>query len=190
MKHKSADSSFFKYKTHLAIIEKRIILEAVVISGEKGDGPVLLKLQEISLQNGIAVDTIIGDASYSGKENLSLSGKQKKILTKPKPSISQSFRKNKNKFHYNKDADIFVFPQVMQPYQKIVRVKKMLAKSTESLLFDVGKCFCPLKNGFYKDGAKTKTYSVSIKSNLHREQIIFQETDHYLQKSKHRYRIS
>ncbi len=56
--------------------------------------------------------------------------------------------------------------------------------------FDVEKCkSCPLKNGCYKDGAKTKSYSVSIKSNLHQEQIIFQETDYYLQKSKHRYKI-
>jgi Transposase DDE domain len=54
----------------------------------------------------------------------------------------------------------------------------------------VEKCkSCPFKNGCYKDGAKTKTYSVSIKSDLHQEQIIFQETEHYLQKAKHRYKI-
>ena len=84
MGHKSSDSSFFGHKIHLAIIEKRVIIEAVVISGEKGDGPVLLKLLEISLQNGIAVDTIIGDAAYSGKENLSLPGKQKKSIDQTK----------------------------------------------------------------------------------------------------------
>ncbi len=28
-----------------------------------------------------------------------------------------------------------------------------------------------LKEGCYKEGAKTKTYSVSIKSDLHQEQI-------------------
>jgi len=37
--HKSADSSFFGYKTHLAMTEERIITAAVVTSGEKGDGP-------------------------------------------------------------------------------------------------------------------------------------------------------
>jgi transposase len=70
--HKSADSSFFGYKTHLAMTDERIITAAVVTSGEKGDGPELPKLLEISKQNGIVVDTIIGDAAYSGKENLSL----------------------------------------------------------------------------------------------------------------------
>jgi len=39
--HKSADSKFFGYKTHLAMTEERIITAAVVTSGEKADGPEL-----------------------------------------------------------------------------------------------------------------------------------------------------
>ena len=35
--HKSADSNFFGYKTHLAMTEERIITAAVVTSGEKGE---------------------------------------------------------------------------------------------------------------------------------------------------------
>jgi hypothetical protein len=41
----------------------------------------------------------------------------------------------------------------------------------------------------YKEGAKTKMYSVSIKSELHQGQMVFQETDHYKEKAKHRYKI-
>ena len=56
--------------------------------------------------------------------------------------------------------------------------------------FDVEKCkSCPLRNGCYKEGAKTKTYSVSIKSELHQDQIAFQETEYYKEKPKHRYKI-
>ncbi len=56
--------------------------------------------------------------------------------------------------------------------------------------FDVEKCkTCPLKEGCYKEGAKTKTYSVSIKSELHKEQQEFQETDYYKEKASHRYKI-
>ncbi len=36
--HKSADSSFFGYKTHLAMTEERIITAAIVTTGEKSDG--------------------------------------------------------------------------------------------------------------------------------------------------------
>lgn len=79
--HKSADSSFFGYKTHIAMTEERIITAAVVTSGEKGDSPELPKLLQTSQENGIEVDTIIGDAAYSGKENLKLaSGQNIKLL--------------------------------------------------------------------------------------------------------------
>jgi len=109
--HKSADSSFFGYKTHLAMTEERIITAAVVTSGEKGDGPELPKLLEISQNNGIAVDTIIGDSAYSGKENIELTAEQGiKVVAKLNPAITQGFRKDEDRFDYNKDADMFVCP--------------------------------------------------------------------------------
>lgn len=44
--HKSDDSSFFGYKTHIAMSDERIITAAIVTSGEKGDGPLLEDLVE------------------------------------------------------------------------------------------------------------------------------------------------
>jgi transposase len=90
--HKSIDSSFFGYKTHLAMTEERIITAATVTSGEKGDGPELPKLLEISQGNGIEVDTIIGDAAYSGKENLKLTSEQNvKVVAKLDPLNNTRF---------------------------------------------------------------------------------------------------
>lgn len=109
--HKSAESSLFGYKTHLAMTEERIITAAVVTSGEKGDGPELPKLLEISQQNGIEVDAVIGDSAYSGKENLTLlNGQGIKVVAKLNPTITQGYRKEEDKFDYNKDAGMFVFP--------------------------------------------------------------------------------
>lgn len=190
--HKSADSSFFGYKTHIAMTEERIITAAVVTSGEKGDGPELPKLLEISQQNGIDVDTIIGDAAYSGKENIKLTSKQDiKIVAKLNPSITQGFRKNEDIFDYNKDADMFVCPKGHIAIRKARQGKKNVGENqVDTYYFDVEKCkTCPLKNGCYKDGAKSKTYSVSIKSDLHKEQIVFQETEYFKDKAKHRYKI-
>jgi transposase len=190
--HKSADSSFFGYKTHLAMTEERIITAAVVTSGEKGDGPELPKLLEISQVNGIEVDTIIGDAAYSGKENIKLTSKQDiKIVAKLNPSITQGFRKNEDLFDYNKDADMFVCPAGHIAIRKARQGKKNVGNNqVDTYYFDVEKCkTCPLKNGCYKDGAKSKTYSVSIKSDLHKEQIVFQETEYFKDKAKHRYKI-
>jgi transposase len=190
--HKSADSSFFGYKTHLAMTEERIITAAVVTSGEKGDGPELPKLLAISQENGIDVDTIIGDGAYSGKENLKLTSKLNiKVIARLNPSITQGFRKDEDKFDYNKDADRFVCPAGHMAVRKARQGKKNVGENqVDTYYFDVHKCkSCPFKEGCYKEGAKTKTYSVSIKSDLHQDQIAFQETDYYKEKTKHRYKI-
>lgn len=190
--HKSSESSFFGYKTHLAMTEERIITAAVVTSGEKGDGPELPKLLEISQENGIDVDTIIGDAAYSGKENLKIASEQNiKVVARLNPSITQGFRKDADKFDYNKDADRFVCPAGHLAIKKARGGSKNIGTNqVDTYYFDVEKCkSCPLKNGCYKDGAKTKTYSVSIKSELHQDQMAFQETEYYKEKAKHRYKI-
>jgi transposase len=192
MGHKSADSSFFGYKTHLAMTEERIITAAVVTSGEKGDGPELSKLLEISQQNGIDVDTIIGDGAYTGKENLKLtSGQNIKVVARLNVTIAQGARKDEDKFDYNKDADRFICPAGHMAIRKARLGKKNVGTNQkQTYYFDVEKCkTCSLKEGCYKEGAKTKTYSVSIKSDLHQEQISFQETDYYKEKAKHRYKI-
>ena len=190
--HKSADNSFFGYKTHLAMTEERIITAAVITSGEKGDGPELPALLEISQTNGIKVDTIIGDGAYAGKENLKLAGSQDiKIVAKVNPSITQGFRKDEDKFDFNKDADRFVCTAGHMAIHKGRQGKKNVGTNqVDTYYFDVEKCkVCPLRDGCYKPGAKTKTYSVSIKSDIHKDQIEFQESELFKEKSKHRYKI-
>ena len=190
--YKSAESSFFGYKTHLAMTEERIITAAVVTSGEKGDGPELPKLLEISRENGIEVDTIIGDAAYSGKENIKLTSELNiKLVAKLNPSITQGFRKNEDKFDYNKDAAMFVCPAGHMAIRKAREGKKNRGKNqVDTYYFDVEKCkTCPLRNGCYKEGSKTKTYSVSIKSDIHKEQIAFKETEYFKENAKNRYKI-
>lgn len=190
--HKSTDSSFFGYKTHIAMTEERIITAAVVTSGEKGDGPELPKLLEISQKNGIEVDTIIGDAAYSGKENIKLSKEQSiEVVAKLNPSITQGFRKDEDKFDYNKDADMFVCPAGHMAIRKARQGKRNTGgNQVDTYYFDVEKCkTCPLRNGCYQEEANTKTYSISIKSDIHNEQMRFQQTERFREKAKHRYKI-
>ncbi len=137
--HKTEDSSFFGFKTHIAMTEERIITAAVVTSGEKGDGPELTELLEISQDNGIEVDTIIGDTAYSGKENLKMAGEQEiKIVAKLNPSITQGFRKQENTFDYNKDAGMFVCPAGHMAIRKARQGKKDNGKNqVDTYYFDV-----------------------------------------------------
>ena len=146
--------------------EECIITAVVVTSGEKGDGPELPKLLEISQENGIDVETIIGDAAYFGKENLKITSEQNiKVVARLNPSITQGSRKDEDKFDYNKDADRFVRPAGHLAIRKARQgVKDSGANQVDTYCFDAEKCkSCPLKEGCYNDGAKTKTYSVFIK---------------------------
>lgn len=190
--HKSEDSSFFGYKTHLAITEERIITAAVVTSGEKGDGPQLPQLIEQSRQNGMTIDTVIGDGAYSGKENLKLANEENiKIVAKLNPAVSQGARKEESKFEFNKDAGMFVCPTGHMAIRCAKQGKKDTGKNqVYCYYFDVEKCkTCSSKQGCYKEGAKSKTYSVKIKSSEHSEQIAFQDTEYFKEKAKHRYKV-
>ncbi|AZV43351.1 transposase [Peribacillus asahii] len=57
-------------------------------------------------------------------------------------------------------------------------------------MFDIEKCeVCTFRNGCYKEGAKSKTYSVTIKSTEHREQEAFQDSEEFKTLAKKRYKI-
>jgi hypothetical protein len=67
---------------------------------------------------------------------------------------------------------------------------KKESNQSDTYYFDIEKCkHCPFKEACYKEGAKSKTYSVTIKSNVHTEQEKFQESDYFKEKSKERYKI-
>ena len=60
----------------------------------------------------------------------------------------------------------------------------------DTYYFDVEKCkVCPFREGCYKGGSKSKTYSVTIKSTEHKDQEAFQNSDEFKEKAKSRYKI-
>lgn len=192
--HKSEDSSFFGYKTHIAMSDERIITAAVVTSGEKGDGPQLERLVEQSRSNGMEVDTVIGDTAYSGIENLRLAEGEKngfELISKLHPVISNGFRKEEDKFDFNKDAGMFVCPAGHMAIRKARQGKKDGRwNQVWTYYFDTEKCkTCSRREGCYKDGAKVKTYSVSIRREEQNRLMEFQKTPEFKLKARERYKI-
>lgn len=190
--HKTADSSFFGYKTHLAMSEERLITAAVITTGEKNDGKQLETLIEKSLETGMEVETVIGDAAYSEKDNIKYTQANKlKLVAKLNPMITQGSRKKENEFDFNKDAGMYVCKAGHMAIRKARTGKKNVGTNqTDTYFFDIEKCKrCPFKDGCYKEGAKSKTYSVSLKSAEHLEQAKFQESDYFREKSRERYKI-
>jgi IS5 family transposase len=192
--HKSEDDSFFGYKTHIAMSDERIITAATVTSGEKGDGSQLPELIGQSRNNGMGVETVIGDAAYSGKDNIQLSDDGEsgfELVARLNPGISQGHRKEEQLFDFNKDAGMFVCPAGHMAIRRARQGKKNQPKNqTMVYYFDVNKCrICSRREGCYKEGAKTKSYSVTIKSDEHQRQLAFQATDKFKAKSRTRYKI-
>lgn len=190
--HKTADSSFFGYKTHIAMTEERIITAATVTTGEKNDGKQLETLIEKSIRAGMQGENVIGDAAYSEKGNIEYANQNEiKLIAKLNPAVSQGCRAKEDEFEFNKDAGMYVCKAGHMSIRKARQGKKGVADNqTNTYYFDIEKCkICPFKEGCYKEGAKSKTYSVSIKSNEHVEQAKFQDSEYFKEKSKERYKI-
>ena len=193
--HKTADTSFFGYKTHLAMTPERIITAATITTGEKHDGKELVNLIEKSVSNGIKVEAIIGDGAYSEKDNLEYcEEKNIKNVSKLSKFVTHGNSKRNNDFEYNKDAGMYVCKAGHMAIKKAKQGSKNPKSGYNNLVecyyFDVEKCkHCPFKDGCYKDGAKTKTYSVKIKDNTHIKHMDYMETEEFKNLYKERYKI-
>lgn len=142
--------------------------------------------------SGVKIDTIIGDSAYSEKGNIELATKEKiKLVSKLNPSVTQGFRTKEEEFIFNKDANMYVCKAGHMAIRKARNGRKEVSKNqSDTYFFDVKKCkLCELKNGCYKENSKTKSYSVTIKSDVHKAQMIFQETEYFKLKEKERYKI-
>ena len=188
--HKSADTSFFGYKTHIAMSDERIITAAVVTTGEKSDGHYLQELVEKSRETGMEIETVIGDTAYSGKDNLAYMKSEKlQLVSKLHPLITNGRGQRKVEFDFNKDAGMFVCPAGHMALNRRRTGKKSTNQSL-TFYFDIKKCkVCPMREGCYTEGAKSKTYSVTIQSTTHQEQAAFQETEEFKALAKNRYKI-
>lgn len=193
--HKTAGSSFFGYKTHMAMTEERIITGAIVTTGEKNDGKQLEELVRKSKEAGIDVTTIIGDGAYSEKGNIEYSKENKiELISKLSKTVTHGNSRTSGNFDFNKDAGMYVCKAGHLSIRKAVNGKKKRMKTgqemVETYFFDVEKCKnCPQREGCYRPESKTKTYSVTISSNTHQEQKEFQETEYFKMKAKERYKI-
>ena len=106
--HKTADTSFFGYKTHIAMTEERIITAATVTSGEKTDGKELPALIQKSREAGMEIKTVIGDKAYSSKENIDAAKDgDYELVSRLNNIVTQGNRTKPDEFEFNKDAGMY-----------------------------------------------------------------------------------
>ena len=192
--HKTADTSFFGYKTHIAMTEERIITAATITSGEKTDGKELPKLVQKSKAAGIQIESVIGDMAYSEKKNIEAAKEcGYELIAKLNPVITQGNRRKEDEFEFNKDAGMYQCKAGHLAIHKYFDKRKKDKKNKNPRMvyfFDIEKCkCCPYRGGCYKEGAKKKTYTETIICDSHSEQVKFQETEHFKEKMRERYKI-
>lgn len=192
--HKTADTSFFGYKTHIAMTEERIITAATITSGERTDGKELPELVKKSRAAGMQVDAVIGDKAYSDKKNIEAAKKDGyELIAKLNSVITQGTRKKEDGFEFNKDAGMYQCKAGHLAIHKYLYTREKEKKNKNPRMiyyFDIEKCkCCPYRKGCYKEGAKNKTYSETTICDFHSEHAKFQETEHFKEKMKERYKI-
>lgn len=191
--HKSADTSFFGYKTHIAMTPERIMTAVTITSGEAHDGKQLPALVEKSQEAGIEVEAVIGDGAYSEEDDLNYCKERgMKNVGKLSAVVTHGNGKHKDAFRYNKDAGLYVCKAGHMATKKVHQKGNKYNNYSEvdKYFFDVEKCKrCPMKDGCYKEGAKSKSFNVTIKKEIHSQQMEYMETDEFKELYKERYKI-
>ena len=167
--HKSADSSFFGYKTHLAMTQERIITAAVVTSGEKNDGKQLPQLVAKSQSAGMKVEAVVGDMAYSEKDNLKLAKEHRfQLVSRMNSMVTYGARRHEDRFEFNKDAGMYVCKAGHMAVRKAVQGKKGVGTNqTMTYYFDVDRCkSCPLLRGAIKPEPRRKRILSPSNPNL------------------------
>lgn len=188
--HKTADTNFFGYKTHIATTEDGIAVAAVVTSGEKTDGQYLEQLVEMANEAGMEVKEVIADKAYSSRENIdNMNAKGIKVVSRLSSSVVNGNRTDNKGFEFNKDAQMYQCPVG----ELAVRKAKTGKEHQECITyyFNIEKCHnCPRKEECgIKEGQKTKTFSERIKEPTHLKQMEFEASEEFQMEIKKRYVI-
>ncbi|MGL4373226.1 MAG: transposase, partial [Turicibacter sp.] len=163
-----------------------------VTTGEVSDGNYLKGLVQQSEERNIQVDEVLADGAYSGKDNLTYMEKNNITAVTPlNPNVMNGGKRENQGFEYNKDAGQMRCPAGELSHRKARTGKKnQKINQSTTYYFDIEKCkTCPLREGCYKPGAKSKTYSITIKSDIHQKAMNYQKTEEFKTRKKERYKI-
>ncbi|WP_236860051.1 IS1182 family transposase [Candidatus Formimonas warabiya] len=191
--HKTATSTFFGYKSHLAMSEERIITGIEVTHGGEADCKQLPALLEKSQNNGVEVKEIIGDMAYVSEDNLDTCEEDGVMLfAKTNSAVAAAAASSLDEgFSFNKDAGLLQCPAG----ELAMRVEKRAAENGNTYLryvFSKVKCRkCPLweQCRVGKSKAKERSYSITQPNEKNRLRLEFEAGEYFRERLKIRHRI-
>lgn len=186
--HKTADTNFFGYKSHLAMTDERLISAIEVTTGRGADTKELESLVEKSEANGINVDEVLGDKAYSSKDNIDYcETKGIRLLSRLNTVVSNGNSRD-DEFVFNKDAGTMQCPEGHLAMRCEIRDGKY-DNQYYNYVFSIKKCKkCPRCGTCYK-GGKSKTHSITVTGNTRQKQYDFEQTEYFKERVKDRYKI-
>lgn len=189
--HKTPTSTFFGYKTHIAMSEDRIITGIEVTDGSKPDGAQLPILLDKSKQNGAPVKEIVGDMAYVSDDNLAVCKENDvELYARTNSAVAAAANTQLDEgFSYSKDAHMMQCPAG----HLATRVEKRNAANGNTYLnycFSVKKCkSCPLRETCRVGKSKSHTYSVTCANDIHKARLEFEKSENFSNKMQIRHRI-
>ena len=189
--HKTATSTFFGFKSHLAMTEERMITGIEVTHGGEPDGKQLPDLLENSLDNGIDVKEVVGDMAYVSDDNLDVcEEKGVTLFARTNSAVAAAATAELDEgFSFNKDAGLLQCPAG----ELAIRVGKKAAENGNTYLsyfFSKVKCRkCPLYGQCRIGKSKTKCYNITQPSEKNRVRLEFEASEDFRERMKIRHRI-
>jgi len=189
--HKTSNSTFFGFKSHLAMTEERIITGIEVTHGGEQDCNQLSALLEKSLNNGIKVTEMIGDMAYVSEDNLNIcEEKGVTLFARTNTAVAAAAAAELDEgFSFNKDAGLLQCPAG----ELAMRVSKNTAKNGNTYLnyfFSKIKCRkCPRCEQCRIGKSKSKCYNITKASEKNRQRLEFEASEAFRERMKMRHRI-
>ena len=104
--------------------------------------------------------------------------------------LEETMNDTEIELEYSKDQDAKVGHMAIRKAKQGSKNAKYGDQRVETYYFDVEKCkHCPFKEGCYKEGSKSKTYSVKIKNDAHIKHMDYMKSEEFKSLYKERYKI-
>ena len=189
--HKTPTSTFYGYKTHIAMSDDRIITGIEVTDGSKSDGQQLPKLIEKSRKNGVKVAEVIGDMAYVSDDNLDVCEKNDVVLyAKTNTAVAAAANAELEEgFSYSKDGHMLQCPAG----NLALSVRKKVAKNGNTYYhysFSARQCKnCPLRDSCKVGKSNCHTYHITEANAQHKNRLEFERSEAFKEKLDIRHRI-
>lgn len=189
--HKTATTTFYGYKSHLAMTEERLITGIHVTDGSEPDGKQLPLLIEKTETNGVQITEVIGDMAYVSEDNLdTCKEKNIELIAKTNSAVAAAAAAQLEEgFCFNKDAKMLQCPSG----ELAMRVERREAKNGNqyrNYVYSKKKCKnCPLKNQCRVGKGKSHSYSITEVSEKNQARLEFEASEEFQKRMEIRHRI-